>query len=42
MRNIITPGILQQFLAAKQEEWRFYQQSADKQAAEDELYFGVY
>ena len=42
VRNIITPGILQQFLAAKQEEWRFYQQSADKQAAEDELYFGVY
>lgn len=39
---VLTPEILQHFVAAKQEEWQYYQQQKDKAAAEEELYFGVY
>lgn len=42
VRSIITPEILQQFVAVKEEEWQYYQQQKDKAAAEEELYFGVY
>jgi glutamine synthetase len=42
VKSVITPHILQMFVAAKREEWQQYSNAADKQAAEDELYFGVY
>lgn len=42
VQSVITPEILQHFVAAKQEEWQYYQQQKDKAAAEEELYFGVY
>ncbi len=42
VQSVVTPEILRQFAAAKQEEWQFYQQQEDKAAAEEELYFGLY
>ena len=42
VQSVLTPEILQHFVAAKQEEWQYYQQQKDKAAAEEELYFGVY
>lgn len=42
VQSIITPDVLRIFLEAKREEWQRYTQAADKQAVEEELYFGVY